>query len=58
MTSPGRGGQEAVDSLYMIGHFGFCTLVEVNVNTKVLHDFKEQKLWFKTKRNDCKIDTR
>ena len=42
MTIPDRGGLRAVDSLDdMVGHFGFCTLVEVNENTKLLYDFKE-----------------
>ena len=30
-TSPDRGGPEVVDRLDMIGHFGLCTLVEVDV---------------------------
>ena len=41
MTIPDRGGPEPVDSLNMIGHFGFCTIVKVNVITKVLSDSKE-----------------
>ena len=32
---------ESIDSGNKIGLFGFCTLVEVNVITKVLYDFKE-----------------
>ena len=38
------GGPEIVDSLNKIGRFGFCTVVEVNVITKELFDFKEEKL--------------
>ena len=30
------GGPEALDSLNIIGYFRFCTLVEVNVMTKLL----------------------
>ena len=53
-----RGGPETGNSPKMIGCFGFCTLVEVNVITKVLHDFKGQKLWFLPKKIDCKCGTR
>ena len=56
MTIPDRGGP--ADSLNMIGHFGFCTLVKVNVNTKVLSDSEELKLWFSPKTIDCKCYTR
>ena len=58
MTIPDRGGPEPVDSLNMIGHFGFCTLVKVNVITKVLSDSKELKLWFSPKTIDCNCYTR
>ena len=34
MTIPDRGGLLAADSLYRVGLFGLCTLVEVNVITK------------------------
>ena len=33
---PRSRGQEAVDRLDMVGHFDFCTRVEVNLITKVL----------------------
>ena len=35
MIIPDRGGPQAFDSLDMVGHFGLCTPVEVNLITKV-----------------------
>ena len=52
MTIPDRGGQEAVDSLDMTGHFGFCTPVELNLITKVLSSDMELRLWFSPKTID------
>ena len=40
MTIPDRGGPQTVDSLDMILHFGFCTLVEMNVITKYFSNLK------------------
>ena len=45
-TSPDCGGPEAVDSLDMVGHFGVCTPVEVNLITKVFCYFIELKFGF------------
>ena len=63
MTSPGRGGQEAVDSLDMTGHFGFCTFVEVNVITKCSSILKSRSFGFcqiemigKMIRGDCLVN--
>ena len=58
MTSPDRGGKEAVDSLDMIGQFDFCTPVELNIIPKVLSDLIELKLWFLQKTIDRKDVTR
>ena len=58
MTSPNRGGPEAVDGLDMVGHFGVCTPVEVNLITKVFCYFMELKFWFLPKTNDCNCDTK
>ena len=58
MTIPERGGQEAVDSLDMTGHFGFCTPIELNLITKVLSIFKDLKLWFSPKTIDYNCDRR
>ena len=58
ITIPDRGGPEPVDSLNMIVYFGFCTVVKVNVISKVLSDSKELKLWFSPKTIDCKCYTR
>ena len=35
MIFPDRGGQEVIDSLDMVGHFGLCTPVELSLITKV-----------------------
>ena len=58
MTIPDRGGQEAVDSLDMIGQFDFCTPVELNIIPKVFSDLIELKLWFLQKTIDRKGVTR
>ena len=58
MTIPERGGQEAVDSLDMTGHFGFCTTVELNLITKVLFYYIVLKLWFSPKTIDCNCNTK
>ena len=47
MTIPDRAGQEAVDSLDMTGHFGFCTFVEVNVITKCSSILKSRSFGFR-----------
>ena len=46
MTNPDLGGPEAPDSLDMVGSFGFCTPVELNLIKKVLFYYKVLKLWF------------
>ena len=58
MTSPEPGGMEFVDSLDMVGHFGFCTPVELNQKTKVLFYHTVMQLWFSPKTIDCNCDTR
>ena len=60
MTIPDRGRQEAeaVDSLDMIGHFGFCTPVELNLITKVPSYYIVLTLWFSAKKINCNCDTR
>ena len=44
MTSPDCGCPEAPDSLHIVGHFGFCTPVELNLITKVLSYYVDLKL--------------
>ena len=51
MTIPDRGRQEAVDSLDMVGHFGLCTPVEVNLITKVPSYYIVLTLWFSPKKH-------
>ena len=58
MTIPDRGGQEAVDSLDMTGHFVFCTLVELNLITNVPSYEIVLKLWFWPKKIDWNFDPR
>ena len=52
MTTPEHRGPEFVDSLEMVGHFGFCTTVELNLITKVLSYYIDLKLWFSSKTID------
>ena len=58
MTSPENGGPDFVDSLGTVGHFDFCTPVEVNLITKVLSYYIDLELWFSPKTFDCNCDTR
>ena len=58
MTNPEPGGLEFVDSLEKVGHFGFCTPVELNLCTKVLSYQIDLKLWFSPKTIDHNCDTR
>ena len=44
MTSPEPGRSEFLDSLDMVGHFGFCTPVELNPITKLLSYYVDLKL--------------
>ena len=56
LTIPERGEPKAFDSLDMVGPFGFCTPVEVNLVTKVLSYYTELKLRFSPKTIDYKCD--
>ena len=58
LTIPDRGGPQRVDGFDMVGHFGFCTPVEVNLITKVLCYYAALKLWFSPKTIDCDCDTK
>ena len=58
LTIPELGGPQAVDSLDMVGPFGFCTPVEVNLVTKVVFYYTELKLRFSPKTIDYKCDKR
>ena len=44
MTSSKPGRPEFVDSLFKVGHFGFCNPVELNLITKVLSYYVDLKL--------------
>ena len=58
ITIPDHEGPQAVDGPDMVGHFGFCIPVELNLITKVLFFYIVLKLWFSPKKVNCNCDTR
>ena len=58
MKSPEPGRSEFLDSLDMVGHFGICTPVELNLISKVLSCYIDLKLWFSPKTIDYNCDPR
>ena len=52
MTILDLGVLQAIDSLDMVGLFGLCAPVEVNLIKKVLSSYIELKLWFPPKTID------
>ena len=52
MNCPKHGESDFVDSLDIVGHFGFCTPVELNLITKVHSYYIDLKLWFSSKTID------
>ena len=57
-TIPDHGELEIVDSRNMIGHIGFCTLVEVDIITKSLSCYIGLNIWFSQETVDGKFGTR
>ena len=58
LISPDCGGPEALDNLDMVGRFGFCTHVELNLITKVLLYHTVLRFWFSPKKIACNCDAR
>ena len=58
MTRPDFGGPEDPNRLEMVGHFGFCTPVELILITNVLFYHIELKHWSPPKTIDFNCDTR